>query len=58
MSWQDEPATITQKLAIRNALDKRYGIRQGREAYDELDADHMTKGEASAELSRLYKLKN
>lgn len=55
--WKNEPATITQKLAIRNALDKRYGMRQAREVYEELNVDTMTKGEASAELDRLYKKK-
>ncbi len=57
MNWRQEPATIAQKLALRNALDKRYGIRGGREVYDELDPDHMTKGEASDELKRLYGMK-
>lgn len=55
--WKNEPATITQKLAIRNALDKRYGMRQAREVYEELNVDTMTKSEASAELDRLYKKK-
>ena len=57
MSWRDDPATMTQKIAIRNALDKLYGMWQGREAYDELDPDHMTKGEASDELKKLYEKK-
>lgn len=57
MSWRDEPASITQKLAIRNALDKRYGMYQGRATYDELDVENMTKGQASDELKRLYQKK-
>lgn len=57
MNWRDEPATIQQKLALRNALDKRYGMRQGREAYEELGGDNLTKGQASDELKRLYSKK-
>lgn len=57
MSWRDEPATIAQKLALRNALDKRYGMQQGREMYEELDGDNMTKGEASDEITKLYQSK-
>lgn len=57
MSWRDDPATIAQKLALRNALDKRYGMRQGREIYDELGGDNITKGQASDELKRLYETK-
>lgn len=57
MSWRDEPATIAQKLAIRNALDKRYGNRQAREIFDEIDVESMTKGQASDELKRIYELK-
>lgn len=57
MTWRDEPATATQKIAIRNALDKRYGMWQGREAYDELEVEKMTKGEASDELKKLYQMK-
>ena len=57
MSWRDEPATIAQKLAIRNALDKRYGNRQAREIFDEMDVESMTKGQASDELKRIYELK-
>lgn len=54
MNWRTQPATITQKLAIRNALDKRYGMHQASEIYAELKVDNMTKGEASDELKRLY----
>ena len=57
MNWRQEPATIAQKLALRNALDKRYGQRLASEVYEELDPDHMTKGEASDELKRLYEMK-
>lgn len=57
MSWRDEPATIAQKLAIRNALDKHYGNRQAREIFDEMDVESMTKGQASDELKRIYELK-
>lgn len=57
MSWRDEQATVTQRIAIRTALDKHYGMTQGRQIYDEIDVDHMTKGEASDELKRLYALK-
>lgn len=55
MSWRDEPATITQKLAIRNALDRQFGMRQASTIYAELKVDDMTKGEASDELKHLYK---
>lgn len=58
MSWQDEPATWSQKLALRNQLDKRYGLWQGGEIYRELEAKGLTKGRASEELKRLYSLKN
>ena len=54
MSWRDEPATVTQQLAIRNALDKRYGMFQAREIYDELTKDGLTKGQASDELKKLW----
>lgn len=57
MSWRDEPATVTQQLALRNALDHRYGTHQGREIYDELTQNGLTKGQASDELKRLYNKK-
>lgn len=56
-NWRNEPATIAQKLALRNALDKRYGMIQAREIWDELDGDNMTKGQASDEIKRLYDMK-
>lgn len=54
MSWRDDPATITQKLALRNALDRRYGMGEGRKAYEALEEEGLTKGRASDELNRLY----
>lgn len=54
MSWRDDPATITQQLALRNALDHRYGMLQGGEIYREITKDGITKGQASDELRRLY----
>lgn len=56
-NWRNEPATIAQKLALRNALDKRYGMHQARQIWDEMDGDNLTKGEASDEITKLYKLK-
>ena len=52
--WQEEPATITQMLAIRNALDKRYGMRQASDMFSELTKVKITKGRASEILTRLY----
>lgn len=52
--WREEPATITQMLAIRNALDKRYGMRQASEMFGELTKEKITKGRASDILKRLY----
>lgn len=57
MSWRDEPATIAQKLALRNALDKRYGMGEAGRIFREMDVEHMTKGQASDEITKLYKLK-
>ena len=52
--WREEPATITQMLAIRNALDKRYGNRQASEMFGDLTKEKLTKGRASDILKRLY----
>ena len=52
--WREEPATITQMLAIRNALDKRYGMREASKMFAELTKEPLTKGQASDELKRLY----
>lgn len=52
--WREEPATYTQMLAIRNALDKRYGMRQASDMFAELTKEQLTKGQASDMLDRLY----
>lgn len=54
MSWRDDPATIAQQLALRNALDKRYGNREGGNIYRDITKNGLTKGQASDELDRLY----
>ena len=54
MSWRDEPATVAQIVALRNALDKRYGIQQGGEIFRRITKTRITKGQASDELDRLY----
>lgn len=52
--WREEPATITQMLAIRNALDKRYGMYEASKMFAELTKEKLTKGQASDTLKRLY----
>ena len=52
--WREEPATYTQMLAIRNALDKRYGMLQASDMFAELTKERLTKGQASDMLDSLY----
>ena len=44
MSWRDEPATVAQIVALRNALDKRYGMQQGGEIFRRMTKTRNTKG--------------
>ena len=57
MSWQDDPATVSQLTTIRDFYAPAIGFNNAWAITKEMAKKHYTKGEASKEISRLHDLK-
>lgn len=57
MSWKDAPATSLQLVTIRDLYAKAIGWNNAQEKVMQMKKAGYTKGEASAEITRLHALK-
>lgn len=57
MSWKDEPASSAQLVTIRDYYARAIGWNEAQEEVLRMKKSGFTKGEASAEITRLQTLK-